>query len=256
MNNTAIWDALGKTDPAQTKAFNRAGGFKGTAVKPMWVLQRLTEEFGACGDGWGVGEPVFQVVPAGSEVLVYCKVSAWHGTPDNTLWGVGGDKVVTNRASGPFTDDEAFKKAFTDAVMNAFKFIGVAADVHMGRFDDNKYVEAATQDFATQKAPANGLGTEKRDGGAGSISGVDWWDCDGSGLSSAVAKKTEGMTDNFLAVRDALREAESQSDIDAIRKAFDAKIAPMPRAWRTNLRDEADTATARIQSAQPKRNVA
>lgn len=144
---TAIWDALGKTDPAHTKGFSRAGGFKGTAVKPLWVLRRLTEQFGPAGIGWGVNKPEFQVVHGDGEVLVYCTVSAWHGDKENMLWGVGGDKVVAKRSGGPFHDDEAFKKAFTDAVGNAFKSIGVAADIHMGLFDDDKYVAQMEREF-------------------------------------------------------------------------------------------------------------
>lgn len=144
-----LWETLSKTDPSHTKSFKRAGGFSGTAVKPMWVWSRLTELFGPCGTGWGFGEPQFQVVHAEKETLVYCTVSAWHGERTNTLWGVGGDKVVTLRKDGgAFCDDEAFKKAFTDALMNAFKFIGVAADVHMGLFDDHKYVQAVRKEFA------------------------------------------------------------------------------------------------------------
>lgn len=149
-DNLAIWNALGKTDPAHTKGFNRAGGFKGTAVKPMWVLKQLTEQFGPAGKGWGVNEPRFELVHSQEgEVLVFCTVSAWHGDRENVLWGVGGDKVVTKRSSGAmFHDDEAFKKAFTDAVGNAFKTIGVAADIHMGLFDDDKYVSAMEREFA------------------------------------------------------------------------------------------------------------
>lgn len=146
--NDALWLKLGKSDPSQTKGFKRSGGFSGTALKPMWVWQRLTEEFGPCGTGWGFGEPTFQVVPTGTEILVYCTVSAWHGKPENVLFGVGGDKVLTVNKNGPSTDDEAFKKAFTDALMNAFKFIGVAADIHMGRFDDSKYVAELKREFA------------------------------------------------------------------------------------------------------------
>lgn len=153
MSNTAIWDALSKTDPAHTKGFNRSGGFKGTAIKPQWVVSRLTEHFGPVGVGWGMGEPIFQVVPAGSETLVYCTVSAWHTARENVFWGVGGDKVMTQRQSGAFVDDEAFKKAFTDAIMNAFKFVGVAADVHMGLFDDSKYVQEMKAEFAPEPAP-------------------------------------------------------------------------------------------------------
>lgn len=147
-DNLRIWSALEKTDPGQTKGFKRSGGFSGTAVKPMWVWQRLTELFGPFGQGWGCDKPEYTTVPAGVELLVFCTVSAWHGTKDNILWGVGGDKVIADTKNGPKSDDEAFKKAFTDALMNAFKFVGVAADIHMGRFDDNKYVQSLTEEFA------------------------------------------------------------------------------------------------------------
>lgn len=162
MSNTDLWDKLGKTDPAHTKPFKRAGGFSGTAIKPMFSYRRLTEEFGPCGYGWGVNEPVFQVVPGqNNEVMVFCTVSGWYmleGKPA-TVYGVGGDKVVTyikaneqyNRPERWENDDEAFKKAFTDALTNAFKLVGVGADVHMGMFDDNKYVNAMKKEF--EEAP-------------------------------------------------------------------------------------------------------
>src|SRR5690606_10433830 len=136
------------TDPSQTKQFKRSGGFSGTAIKPMWAYKRMTEEFGPCGIGWGVGEPSFQVVggPEG-EVLVFCTVSIWYGE-HHTVFGVGGDKVVGKNKYGLASDDEAFKKAFTDAVTNALKLIGVGADVHMGLFDDNKYVNAMREEFS------------------------------------------------------------------------------------------------------------
>jgi len=150
--NLAVWNALAKTDPAHTKQFQRAGGFRGTALKPMWVWQRLTEQFGPFGEGWGCDEPTFQIVPAGDELLVFSTVSGWHGNPESKVWGVGGDKVVSLTKNGPRADDEAFKKAFTDALMNAFKFLGAGADIHMGLFDDNKYVEAVNQEFRESEA--------------------------------------------------------------------------------------------------------
>lgn len=146
--NTKIWDAVCKTDPAHTKPFSRSGGFKGTAIKPIWTVKRLTEQFGPVGMGWGMGEPSFTVVPSGEEILVYCTVTCWHTERANTFVGVGGDKVTAKRSSGPFNDDEAFKKAFTDAVGNAFKFVGFGADVHMGQFEDSKYVQDVTEEFS------------------------------------------------------------------------------------------------------------
>lgn len=149
-DKTAIWDKLARVPKEHLKPFTRAGGFKGTAIKPMWTIHRMTEEFGPCGEGWGVNEPIFQVVPGhNGEVLVYCTVSIWHGDKSKFVYGVGGDRIVSyikpneqyHRPERWDNDDEAFKKAFTDAVTNALKMIGAGADIHMGLWDGNKYVD-------------------------------------------------------------------------------------------------------------------
>lgn len=162
--NLALWDAVGKTDPKHTKPFKRTGGFQGTALKPMWVWRKLTEQFGACGVGWGCDEPSFQLVPADKEMLVYCTVRAWHGTRENALWGIGGDKAVSTNKYGTSANDEAFKMAFTDALMNAFKYVGVGADIHMGMFDDSKYVERVSQEFAEPENKTEPSPREKLEG--------------------------------------------------------------------------------------------
>ena len=147
--NLAIWERLGKTDPAHTKGFNRAGGFKGTAIKPVYTTQKMTEEFGPAGEGWGMSEPSFQLVPGSDgQLAVFCTVSLWWKSPAHVVYGVGGDMVVVKQSSGLRTDDEAFKKAFTDALGNAMKHLGMSADVHMGLFDDSKYVSDLKREFA------------------------------------------------------------------------------------------------------------
>ena len=75
--NLRIWNELGRTDPAQTKQFTRAGGFKGTAIRPMWANKQMTEFFGPCGVGWGMAEPQFNVVPALDELMVFCTVQLY-----------------------------------------------------------------------------------------------------------------------------------------------------------------------------------
>jgi len=149
MSNTRVWDALSKTDPKHTKSFTRSGGFKGTAVKPIWAIKRMTEQFGPAGHGWGMEQPSFQVVTTHEEVLVFCTVALWYldGDSRGTVYGVGGDKVLVKRSGGQFTNDEAFKASYTDALSNAMKQIGVAADVHMGLFDDDKYVREVKREF-------------------------------------------------------------------------------------------------------------
>lgn len=145
------WDALKQTDPSHTKSFSRAGGFKGTAIKPIWIIQRITEHFGPVGVGWGMNEPRYEIVNLSKDtgrVMVYCWLECWHTDRSHTFWGVGGDTVQDQFRDGRMMpDDEAFKKAFTDALGNAFKFVGVGADVHMGQFEDSKYVREAAAAF-------------------------------------------------------------------------------------------------------------
>jgi len=150
-DNMKVWDVLGKTDPKHTKKFKRAGGFSGDAIKPMYAIQKMTEMFGPCGTGWGYTKPEYQVLPGNDgQVLVYCTVGLWHGLDEKErvsehVWGVGGDFVIVKQSAGLRSDDEAFKKAFTDALMNAMKHIGMSADVHMGQFDGDKYTPPQPQ---------------------------------------------------------------------------------------------------------------
>lgn len=174
MTNTAIWDALAKTDPAHTKSFSRAGGFKGTAVKPIYCDQKMTQQFGPCGKGWGMTEPCFQVVNTAEQILVYCTVGLWWEQPGQLVYGVGGDVVQGKNKYGTFVDDEAFKKAYTDAIGNAMKHLGMSADVHMGMFDDNKYVKELQEEFADnggaqRKDPPPSSGTASKTEGAPSL---------------------------------------------------------------------------------------
>jgi hypothetical protein len=170
ISNLDIWDKLGRTDPDHTKKFTRGGGFKGTAVKPIYTAHKMTETFGPCGSGWGYSEPTFQLVPGSDgQTAVFCWVTLWYAKPEGgrsePIPGVGGDFVVKKFSSGLTTDDEAFKKAFTDALGNAMKNLGMSADVHMGLFDDNKYVSELRSEFADLRSEF----TEHRPAGRSAI---------------------------------------------------------------------------------------
>lgn len=229
--NTKLWDKLGKTDPSHTKAFTRGGGFKGTAIKPMWSYRRMTEEFGPCGIGWGVGDPSFQVVPGhDGEMLVFCTASIWYGVDRATVYGVGGDKVVGKNKYGLSSDDEAFKKAFTDAVTNALKLIGVGADVHMGMFDDNKYVNTMREEFSGDQQQKRQVG----------------WTNDGT-TRTAHSLKKEGVWEEFQIE---LRECETPSMITKLALAWSKKVEEdkWPESWKSLLREEMEKRMAVLRS--------
>ena len=155
--NMALWNSVFTTDPAQTKGFSRAGGFKGTAIKPYWLVKRATEVFGPHGIGWGHEEHECRVIegPEG-RMAVFSKVSVWYGSPTGQRaetgpqWG--GTLLIEKRKDGTlFMDDEAFKKSITDGITKCLSYLGFAGDVHMGLFDGNKYVAEATDHWAQKK---------------------------------------------------------------------------------------------------------
>lgn len=144
---TRLWDALKTTDPERTKPFTRSGGFSGTAVSPVYLIGKMTAPFGPCGLGWGMEEPRFTQAGGGGEALVFCVLAVWYldpatGTRSAPVFGVGGETLAKRRGGNPVPDDDAWKKAYTDALGNAFKMLGMAADVHGGLFDDAKYVDS------------------------------------------------------------------------------------------------------------------
>jgi hypothetical protein len=155
--NTYIWEALSQTNPKYTKAFKRAGGFEGTAQNPTYAIQKMTEFFGPCGKGWGTGKPEYTFVNGpNSQVLVYCVMSVWYldGGQRFEVWGVGGDSAIIDTKYGLRVDDEACKKSTTDALTNAMKQIGMAADIHLGMFDDSKYVNDIRKQFEKEEFEA------------------------------------------------------------------------------------------------------
>ncbi len=152
--NRVIWDALSKTDPKYTKLVTF--GRKFTSINSQWQLQRMTEQFGPIGKGWGyeVQHGVERITE--DYVLAVADVALW--------WSEGGGKlcygpvrgmspIVERGKNGLHYDDDAGKKAMTDALTKGLSHIGLSADVFLGLFDDNKYVREVAEEFANAEHP-------------------------------------------------------------------------------------------------------
>jgi len=154
-SNTEIWDNLEKTNPKYTKGFQKAGGNSGTSINPTYVYKKLTQQFGPCGIGWGYEEISSEYVEGqhtynsktDKQIIHVVKINLWHGSKENTIMGVGTTTFVGTNKHGLFTDEEFYKKSVTDALTNAAKMIGCSADIFMGLYDDNKYVNQITDEF-------------------------------------------------------------------------------------------------------------
>lgn len=132
-----------KVVPSEAKKPIQAGRLKGfTDINPMWRIKVLTEEFGPCGFGWWY-KIINQRIEVGSEnqkaafvdIELYVKKGEVISMP---IVGVGGSMFVVNESRGPYTSDECFKMALTDAISNACKSLGIGADVYFEK-DRTKY---------------------------------------------------------------------------------------------------------------------
>ena len=140
-NNLELWEAVSTTDPKYTKKVNQRGGF--TAIAAQSQVQKATEVFGIMGHGWGVENESFTVVE-GTTMVLYT-ANLWYKF--NTRAGsIPIHSSIKYGANGRY-DDDFSKKVATDALTKGLSKLGFNADVFMGLFDDNKYVNDVTDKF-------------------------------------------------------------------------------------------------------------
>lgn len=164
-----IWNHVQATDPRYTKSFSRGGGFKGTAINHTYQQRRATEMFGPKGIGWGStvldehyadGAPIVheKLGVIGREVIHVLRIELWYEFEGRrgAIQSYGQTTFVGSNRHGTFTDEEAPKKSLTDAESKALASLGFSADVHLGLFDDSKYVNdrmAAITEAEKPKGP-------------------------------------------------------------------------------------------------------
>lgn len=123
-----------------------AGRLKGKSdINPQWKISLMTEIYGMCGIGWKfeiVDKSTMPVANTG-EVMLFMTVAVYIKNGESwsePVYGMGGDFIVKKERNGLYSNDEAFKMCLTDALGNALKYIGVAADVYE-QLNDTKYSE-------------------------------------------------------------------------------------------------------------------
>lgn len=144
MDNLSIYKSLSEV-PAEAKREINAGRLKGkTDINPMWRLKALTAQFGPCGIGWKY-EITRQWLENGAkgEISAFCNILLYiklDGEWSAGIPGTGGSAFVASEKNGPYTSDECYKMALTDALSVACKALGVAASVYWDK-DPTKYTE-------------------------------------------------------------------------------------------------------------------
>ncbi len=144
-NNMIIWDRFSKPPKTALKQIS-AGRLKGkTDINPQWRYKVMTEVFGVVGIGWKFTvDKQWTEQGAKDEVFVFVNVSVFvkvDGEWSDAIHGNGGSKMVVSESKGMYNDDNAYKKATTDALSTAMKMLGVAADIYAGKWNGSKYAD-------------------------------------------------------------------------------------------------------------------
>lgn len=161
--NRKVWDVVSRTDPEFTKPVSK-GNFSFTAIDGYYSVLRATELWGPFGQGWGYTLEHETISIWKNQHIAKVVLTLWYMAKTDT----GTDTTYQRVECGPViamneitritsqgreqVDEEAFKKATTDALTKALSYLGFSADVFLGAFDDNRYVEQRKNEVAAKRA--------------------------------------------------------------------------------------------------------
>lgn len=216
-DNLAIWRALERTDPKHVKEIT-GKSYKGNSPRPHWVIFKLTERFGPVGLGFGwrvLREEYIDGAPQqdGRERTHECRIEFWwrDGGERNSVESYGATKALYKTNKGFWVSDEdAAKKSLTDAITKAASWLGIAADIFMGQWDDSAYVAELRREAANEKpAPTQAAGRPL------------------SQQAAATAPRQEINDETASAIILAINARNSKADLDQYMDALRAS----PKPW-------------------------
>ena len=143
--NTALWDSVSETDPNYTTTVKQRGGF--TAIGAQYQVSSATEQFGPFGLEWGVKDETFEFKMDNRLVVYQAKLFYTY----NEKKGIVPIHSSATTSFGNRVDDDCIKKVATDALTKGLSKLGFNADVFMGKFDDNKYVDSLANKYGVDK---------------------------------------------------------------------------------------------------------
>ena len=148
--NLSIYERV-RNVPEEAKKAIEAGRLKGkNDINPMWRIKKLTEVFGPAGFGWYTEiVRTWTEASESGEMAVFVDINLFvkkDGEWSKPIYGNGGNRLIANEKKYengqqvyiPYLDDDAYKKAYTDAISVAAKALGIGADVYFEK-DVTKY---------------------------------------------------------------------------------------------------------------------
>ena len=136
-DNMQLWNSVCVTDPQHTKRVNQRGGF--TAIGAQSQIMEATKMFGPFGKGFGVSDEKFTSFDMEGLALYQARLWYYLDGKTDVIHQFPIHSSIKYSVNGRVDDDFA-KKVATDALTKGLSKLGFNADVFLGKFDDNKYV--------------------------------------------------------------------------------------------------------------------
>lgn len=152
MSNFDLWQKVQKTDLEHTKKVNQRGGY--TAIDPQYQLQEATKQFGPYGKGFGLCETEFDMSLFESLGVVIHKAKFFYVlSGDRCEFPISNAiQATTGIGDKKRVDVDFAKKVETNTVSKALSKLGFNADVFMGMFEDNQYLQELHNEQQLKKA--------------------------------------------------------------------------------------------------------
>ena len=143
--NMELWNKVFHTDPNYTKPMPH--GAKLTSIDAYYRIRIATELWGPYGRLWGLKnlrwgtcgpENGFDVT---LEAVFYCPLSEFEASTDIKFK----------------PDNDSRKKCVTDLITKCLSYLGLCADIYLGKFKDDKYLDKNTpekKESSDRKKPA------------------------------------------------------------------------------------------------------
>lgn len=160
-NYLKVWETA--TDPKHLKNVN-SNGRNFSAIDSTYQFLQATEQFcGAYGTTWGLNDLEYSYKTLGDTELLILKANFFYPGGQFELYNSIKLAYMTqgyqNKPGYLKIDDEAFKKIETNTVSKALAKLGFNADVFMGKFEDNNYVQELN--YAYADIPGKKIDSEK-----------------------------------------------------------------------------------------------
>ena len=220
MGNLDTWNRFNKPPITALKKISGGRMNNKTDINPVWRMQVMTEAFGPCGIGWRYTIDKLWLEPGTEEqVCAFALVTVFVKQGDSwsePIPGIGGSMLVEKTKSGPYTSDEAYKMAVTDALSVAFKSLGVAAEIYLGNFDGSKYLNQPKEPAPDISGLINKYYTE-----CDSYTTIDglikWWETSGDKIKKDIgiaeaAKLFSHFKENKTILKDDLKKESTPED--------------------------------------------